>query len=131
MLPRCIACLGKDTLIGFINHLYLDKYICIPVIYENCFDKIFCFYGKDFVCSRHRSNNCVNAVRIFCYDYRNCFKGKDFVCSRHWKNYTFTEIFRVFCLCKFFQWICIFNLLIHIFFWFFSFVFCSKKLPRA
>ena len=31
MLPRCIACFGKDFLIGFIDHLYLDKYIFISV----------------------------------------------------------------------------------------------------
>ena len=28
---KVIACLGKDPLIGFINHLYLDKYIFISV----------------------------------------------------------------------------------------------------
>ena len=119
MLPRCIACLGKDTLIGFINHLYLDKYIFISITYENCFDRIYRFYGKDLECSRHRSDRFVTTARLFCYDYRNCLNGKDLVCSRHWRNYEFIRIFRVFCWCNFFQWICIFNLLIHIFFWFF------------
>ena len=65
MLPRCIACLGKDTLIGFIDHLYLDKCIFISIIYEICFDRIYRFYGKDLVCSRHRSDSFVTAARLF------------------------------------------------------------------
>ena len=98
MLQRCIACLGKDTLIGFllITFTWINKYIFISVIYEICFDRIYRFYGKDLVCSRHRSDSFVTAARLFCYDYRNCFNGKDLVCSRHWRNCAFTEIFRVF-----------------------------------
>ena len=65
MLPRCIACLGKDTLIGFIDHLYLDKYIFISVIYEICFDRIYRFYGKDLVCSRHRRDSFVTGRDFF------------------------------------------------------------------
>ena len=57
MLPRCIACLSKDTLIGVIYQFYLDKYIFISVIYEICFDRIYRFYGKNLGCSRHRSDS--------------------------------------------------------------------------
>ena len=91
MLPRFIACLGKDTLVGFLLITFTWINTFSYQFFEICFDRIYHFYGKDLVCSRHRSDSFVTAARLFCYDYRNCFNGINLVGSRHLRNYAFTD----------------------------------------
>ena len=137
MLPRCIAYLGKDTLIGIL----LITFTWINTFSYPLYMK-FALMGYIVSMARILYVHVIGAIALlprrdyFAMIIKIASMARILYFLRHWRNYAFTEIIRVFCWCKFFQWICIFNLLKHIVFCFFqtsdfkkvSFVMCSVLL---
>ena len=99
---------------GFINHLYLDKYISYPLYmktaltgYNDSMARIFYVHVIGGKALLQRRDHFAAIIEI------------TYICSRHWRKYAFTKIVHVFFGVSSSCRLCIFNLLIHILYCFF------------